>query len=188
MKHSHTDHNLESENILLALVLNISFVFIEIIGGIMSNSISIISDAIHDLGDSLTLLFTYILSKIANKESDYKYTFGYKRLLILGATINSVVLICGSLFIFINAFNRLLNPEEINAIIMFWLSIIGMVVNGVSVFKMKSSKSLMSKSVMLHLMEDLLGWVAVFISSILIMLFKIYFIDTLLSMLIAMFL
>ena len=135
----------------------------------------------------LLLCYSHILSKLANKESNYTYTFWYKRLLILGATINSIVLICGSLFIFINAFDRLLNSEEINAIIMFWLSIVGIVVNGVSVFKMKSSKSLMSKSVMLHLTEDLLGWVAVFISSILIMLFKIYFIDTLLSMFIAMF-
>lgn len=183
--HSHYNDKTESKNILITFFLNISFVIIELIGGMYSNSISIISDAIHDLGDSITLLFTFFLSLLANKGRDDKYTYGYKRMLVVGALINCIILISGATYIYIKAYERFMNPEPINAKIMLILAILGILVNGISVYRMNKTTTLMSKTVMLHLLEDLLGWIAVAVSSVLILMFNLYRVDDLLSFAIA---
>ncbi len=183
--HQHKYDNKESRSILVAFLLNITFVIIELIGGFYSNSVSIISDAIHDLGDSISLLITFVLSILANKGRDDHYTFGYKRILVVGALMNSAILFIGSIYVYWQSIQRFIHPEEVNAKIMFYVAILGIVVNGISVYKMSNNRSLMSKSVMLHLIEDLLGWIAVFISSIVIYFFNINRVDDVLSFIIA---
>ena len=113
--HDHSHHHATS-NITVAFWINLAFTIFEIIGGILTNSIAILSDAVHDLGDSISLLFSLIMEKVSKKSKDGRLTFGYKRYSILGAFFSALVLIIGSTFIIYNAVNRLFVVEEVNAI------------------------------------------------------------------------
>jgi cobalt-zinc-cadmium efflux system protein len=186
MPHSHHHHDGHShsdgtENITTAFWLNLGFTFIEVFGGFFTNSVAILSDALHDLGDSLSLGLAWYFQKKSNQGRDKTFTYGYKRFSLVGALINSIVLIVGSVYMLTQAIPRFMNPEETNAKGMFWLAILGIIVNGAAVFKLKKGSSLNEKAVKLHLMEDVLGWVAVLIGSILIYFFNWAIIDPLLS-------
>ena len=102
------------KNILIAFILNISFSIFELIGGIFTNSISIMSDAIHDFGDALSIGISLILEKISKKKPDEKYTYGYARYSVLGALITTIVLTVGSVFVILGGINRILNPVTFN--------------------------------------------------------------------------
>lgn len=175
----------EKENIKLAFFLNLGFSIFEIIGGFLTNSVSIFSDAIHDFGDSLAIGISYILENISVKESDKKYTYGYKRYSVLGAFITSVILLVGSLIVFFNAFLRLINPVDIKLTGMFLFAIFGIIINGYAAYKTSKSVNLNEKSVNLHMLEDVLGWIAVFIGTLLIKITGLTVIDPLLSILIS---
>ena len=177
--HHHHDHT--TGNIKTAFFLNLFFTLIEIVGGILTNSMAIISDALHDLGDSLSLGLSWFLQKYSKKEHNNDYTFGYKRFSLLAALINSVVLIVGSIFIFTEAIPRLLNPVSPNASGMIMLAILGVLVNGAAVFKLRGGESMNAKVMTWHLLEDVLGWVAVLIVSIILLFKDIPILDPLLS-------
>jgi cobalt-zinc-cadmium efflux system protein len=181
----HHDHHHHTGNIRAAFFLNLFFTIIEIVGGIFTNSVAILSDALHDLGDSISLGLSWYFQKLSQKKRDHRFTFGYKRFSIFGAIINSIVLVIGSLFIIIESFPRLLNPQQPNAEGMILLSILGILVNGAAFLKLKKGTSLNEKVVSLHLLEDVLGWVAVLIASIVMMYFDVPILDPLLSLLIA---
>ena len=181
----HHNHHHGSKNILLAFFLNVSFAIIELIGGYYTNSVAIISDAIHDFGDSLALLLSYFAEKISKKSADKKFTFGYRRFSILSALINGLILLVGSLYIFYEGIQRLLNPQEVKPEGMLVLAILGVVVNGYSAYRLSRGDSLNTKMVMYHLLEDLLGWVAVLIVSIILLFKPWYQLDSILSILIA---
>lgn len=183
-EHSH-DHS--EGNVKVAFFLNLAFTIIEIIGGLYTNSLAILSDALHDLGDSLSLGLSWYFQKLSKKGRTKTFSFGYKRFSLLGAIINSIVLVAGSIFILTKAIPGLFNPEETNVEGMLYLSILGIIVNGAAVFKLRKGESLNEKVVSLHLLEDVLGWVAVFIGSIIMMYFDAPFIDPLLSVLISLF-
>ena len=117
------------KNILIAFVLNISFSIFELIGGIFTNSISIMSDAIHDFGDALSIGISLILEKISKKKPDEKYTYGYARYSVLGALITTIVLTVGSIFVILGGINRILNPVTINYNGMIIFAIFGVVIN-----------------------------------------------------------
>ncbi|MEO1253536.1 MAG: cation diffusion facilitator family transporter [Bacteroidota bacterium] len=184
--HDHSHHHSE-DNVKVAFFLNLSFTIIEIIGGLYTNSLAILSDALHDLGDSLSLGLSWYFQKLSKKGRTRTFSYGYKRFSLLGAVINSIVLVVGSIFILTKAIPELFNPEETNVQGMFYLSILGIVVNGAAVFKLRKGESLNEKVVSLHLLEDVLGWVAVLVGSIIMMFTDAPFIDPLLSVLISLF-
>ncbi len=186
MGHNH-NHDHSESNVKVAFFLNLSFTIIEIIGGLYTNSLAILSDALHDFGDSLSLGLSWYFQRLSKKGRTKKFSYGYKRFSLLGAIINSIVLVVGSIFILTKAIPQLFNPEETNVQGMLYLAILGIVVNGAAVFKLRKGDSLNEKVVSLHLLEDVLGWVAVLIGSIIMMYFDAPFIDPLLSVLISLF-
>lgn len=179
-EHHHHDHT-DVKNIKVAFFLNFGFTIIEIIGGIMTNSIAIISDAVHDLGDSLSLGLAWYFQKVAKKGRDNQFTYGYKRFSLLGALINSMVLIIGSVIVLSAAIPRIFHPVQAEAVGMFWLAIVGIVVNGAAVFRLKKGNSINEKVVMLHLLEDVLGWAAILVGSVFMYFFDIPILDPIMS-------
>lgn len=176
-----------SKNIFLAFMLNLVFSIIELLGGIFTNSISIISDSIHDFGDAISIAVSWILEKKSEKKPDSKYTFGYARYSVLGALVTSTVLLLGSVVMIYNAIPRIINPVEVNYNGMLLLGILGLVVNGVGALVTSQGNKLNEKAVSLHLLEDVLGWVAVFIVSIVIKVFDIPVLDPILSIFITLY-
>ncbi len=184
--HNHLHSTSSSKNLAWAFALNLSFSLLELVGGIYSNSIAIISDAFHDFGDALSLALVWYLQKISTKPKDNYFDYGYKRFSILGALIISVILSVGSIFMIIESIKRFITPEETKANIMFVLAIIGVVVNGAAMIRLNHGKSLTEKAVFLHFMEDILGWIAVLIGSVVMMYFQFPWFDPLLSLAIAL--
>lgn len=170
-----------SRHISLAFFLNLVFTIIEIAGGLYTNSIAILSDALHDLGDTISLALAWYLQKVSNRDSDKHYTYGYKRFSLLGAVSISVMLIIGSVFVLRESIERLFSPDEVNARGMMYLAILGIIVNGIAVLRLRKGDSLNEKAVYLHMLEDVLGWVAVLIVSIVMIFVNIPVLDPLLS-------
>lgn len=180
--HDHSGHHHETENIKIAFFLNLAFTIIEIIGGFWTNSMAILSDALHDLGDSLSLGVSWYLQNYSKKGPDYKFSFGYSRFSLLGALINSIVLLGGSVLILSRAIPRIFNPEPVNAKGMIAFAVLGIFINGAAVLRLRKGKSLNEKVVTWHLLEDVLGWVVVLIGSIILNFKDLPIIDPLLSM------
>lgn len=187
MSHNHTHEHKSNGNLKVAFFLNIGFAIIEIIGGVYTNSLAILSDALHDLGDSFSLGLAWYFEKLAKKGRTPKFSYGYKRFTLLGAIINSIVLIVGSVIILSQAIPQLFDPKQSDAEGMIYLSILGILVNGAAVLKVRKGTSLNEKVVTIHLLEDVLGWVAVLIGSVIMIYTNAPFIDPLLSIAIALF-
>jgi len=183
-QHNHA-HNHATDNIKVAFFLNLSFTIVEFIGGFYTNSLAIMSDAVHDLGDSLSLGMSWYFQKLSNKKANKYFSYGYGRFSLLGAIINSVVLLMGSIFIIKEAIPRIITPEVSDAKGMMWFAILGIIVNGVAVLKLKKGTSINERVVSLHLLEDVLGWVAVFIASVVMQFWELPILDPILSVLIA---
>ncbi|MFV0471164.1 MAG: cation diffusion facilitator family transporter [Paludibacteraceae bacterium] len=184
--HSHA-HPQDVKNIKTAFFLNLFFSLVEVVGGIYTNSVSILSDAIHDLGDSISLGMAWYFQKISKKQSNQKYTYGYKRFSILGALITSIVLIVGSVIILSEAIPRIFYPQEPHAKGMIILAVVGILINGAAMLQLKKGNSLNEKVVSLHFLEDVLGWVAVLVGALIMHFFNLPIIDPLLSIIIAIF-
>ena len=185
--HQHRIGNGEDDisNIRVAFFLNFGFAIIEIIGGLLTNSVAILSDALHDFGDSLTLGLAWYFQRLSKKNRDQKFSYGYSRFSLMGAIVSSVILIIGSIFIINEAIPRLIEPQEAHAGGMAGLAILGIVVNGAAALRLRRGSSMNERVVALHLLEDVLGWTAVLIGAI-IMHFKDWpWIDPVLSLLIA---
>ena len=174
-------------NILTAFILNISFSIFELIGGIFTNSISIMSDAVHDFGDALSIGISLILEKISKKKPDEKYTYGYARYSVLGALITTIVLTVGSIFVILGGINRILNPVAINYDGMIIFAIFGVVINFLAAYFTREGDSINQKAVNLHMLEDVLGWVVVLIGSILMKFTNISLVDSIMSIGIAIY-
>ena len=175
------------KNILIAFILNISFSIFELIGGIFTNSISIMSDAIHDFGDALSIGISLILEKISKKKPNEKYTYGYARYSVLGALITTIVLTIGSIFVILGGINRILNPKPINYDGMIIFAIFGVVINFLAAYFTREGNSINQKAVNLHMLEDVLGWVVVLLGSILMKFTNISLVDSIMSIGIAIF-
>jgi cobalt-zinc-cadmium efflux system protein len=160
---------------------------IEIVGGLMTNSVAILSDALHDFGDSISLGLAWYFQNLARKGSNARYTYGYKRFSLIGALANSLILVTGSLYILSETIPRLIHPQPANEKGMFFLAILGIAVNGFAVLRLKKGTSLNERVVSLHLLEDVLGWVAILAGSVLMYFFDWPFIDPLLSILISIY-
>jgi cobalt-zinc-cadmium efflux system protein len=167
--HGHSHVGEASKRIGWAFFLNVVFTIIEFIGGWLTNSTAIMADAVHDLGDSLSIGTAWGLNKLSDKEANNTFSYGYKRFSLLGALINGLVLITGSVWILFEAIPRLSNPEMPQAEGMLLLSIFGIAVNGFAAYKLSGGSTLNEKVLNWHLLEDVLGWVAVLIVSIVLM-------------------
>jgi cobalt-zinc-cadmium efflux system protein len=188
--HSHHHHSIGEEkpkNIVVAFWLNTAFALLEIVGGIYTNSVAILSDAVHDLGDSLSLGLAYYFHKKSRQKGDERFNYGYRRFSLLGAFINSLILIVSSLFILRESIFRLFEPEQPFARGMVILALIGIAVNGYALLRLKKGGSINEKVVALHFVEDVLGWVAVLAGSIVMMFYEFPILDPILSILIAMY-
>ena len=179
--------NKASENIKAAFFLNLIFSILEFFGGILTNSISIFSDAIHDLGDSFSIGISYLLERKSKKNPDETYTYGYLRYSLVGALLASVVLLIGSGFVIINAIPRLFQPEEVNHDAMIIFAIFGVMINGYAAYKTSKGIKHNEKAINLHMLEDVFGWLAVLIGSVVIKTTGLLIIDPILSILIALF-
>ena len=174
-------------NILIAFILNLFFSLFELFGGLLTNSISIISDAIHDMGDSLSIGISLILEKISKKEPDNIYTYGYSRYSVIGATITTIILIVSGILVIINASNRLINPKPINYDGMIIFALFGVIINFIAAYTTSKGESLNQKAVNLHMLEDVLGWVIVLLASIIIKETSLVIIDPIMSIIVSIF-
>ena len=154
------------KNILIAFILNISFSIFEFFGGLYTNSVAILSDSIHDLGDAISIGISYFMEKKSKKHADKKYTYGYIRYSVLGGVITTTILLVGSILVIIGAIKRLLSPVELNYKGMIIFAIVGIVLNTIAAFVTRDGESINQKSVNLHMLEDVLGWIVVLIGSI----------------------
>ncbi len=194
MGHVHHDHEQHhhhhgSGGVGAAFWLNLIFTVLEFAGGLFTNSVAIMSDALHDLGDSAALGFSWIMEKLSRKGSSDKLTFGYRRFSVLGALFSSLVLVSGSVFIITEAVQRILHPEEVMPEGMLPLAILGVGVNLVAAIRLKKEGGdhLNQRVIMLHLLEDVLGWIAVLIVSIVLFFADIPVLDPVLSLVITLF-
>lgn len=156
-----------------ALVLNLTFAIVELIGGIWTNSLAIMSDALHDFGDALALAIALGLEKYSNKKSDLNFSYGYKRFSTLGALITGGILVVGSLAILSQSIPRLFSPSQPHADGMILLAILGVVVNGFAALRVSKGTSLNEKMLMWHMIEDVLGWVVVLVGSVVMKYFDV---------------
>ena len=185
MGHHHHHVGRSARNLKIVFFLNLFFSVVELTGGIYTNSIAILSDALHDFGDSLALGLAWYLQNLAQKDRDKDYSYGYGRFSLLGSFITSTVLLIGSVFILQESIPRLLHPEQPHAEGMIWIAILGLIINGAAVFQLKGSTGLNERTAMLHLLEDVFGWVIVLIGAIVMLFFNFPIIDPLLSLILA---
>ncbi|SKC49629.1 cation diffusion facilitator family transporter [Ohtaekwangia koreensis] len=183
--HGHGHHHHHGGNIRVAFWLNTGFAILELIGGFYTNSVAILSDALHDLGDSLSLGTAWYFERKSKQKRDAIYTYGYQRFSLVGAFINSIILIVGSVLILKEAFGRLFAPEQPDTTGMMIFAVFGILVNGAAMLRLKKGESINEKVISLHFLEDVLGWAAVLIGSIVMKYFDAPIIDPLLSVLIA---
>jgi len=175
------------KNIFLAFLLNLGFSIFEFIGGILTNSVAIMSDAVHDIGDSLSIGISYFLEKKSKRRPDKKYTFGYTRYSILGGLITTIILIIGSSLMIYNSIIRIFNPVDINYNGMIIFAVFGAFVNFMAAYLTRKGDSINQKTVNLHMLEDVLGWLVVLIGAIIMKFTDIRIIDPILSILVAIF-
>ncbi len=186
MSHSH-NHDSASKNIVTAFILNLVFAVVELVGGLLTNSVAILSDALHDFGDSVSLAVAWGLQRKSKQGRDAQFSYGYRRFSLLGSVFLSGVLLVSSIFIVSEAVERLLNPAEVHARGMLWLALAGILVNGLAILRLQRGKTLNERAVWLHLMEDVLGWIAVLVASVVMLLVRgawVGLLDPILSLLI----
>lgn len=170
------------KNILIAFLLNLAFSVFELFGSIFTGSVAIASDAIHDLGDALSIGISYLLEKKSKRQPDDRYTYGYARYSILGGLITTGILLFGSVMVFYGAVGRLMQPRDIAYDEMIVFAVVGVLVNLVAAFFTRDGSSLNQKAVNLHMLEDVLGWVVVLVGAIVMRFTDFGWIDPLLSM------
>lgn len=164
--HGHHHHGSESSRIGLAFWLNAGFAVIELIGGLLTNSVAILADALHDLGDSAAIGLGWLAARLAGRDPDEHYTYGYRRLSLLSAALNGAILVAGSVAVIALALPRLWDPQLPHTGGMFWLALLGVTVNGIGALRLRSGRTLNEKMLSWHLLEDTLGWAAVLIASV----------------------
>lgn len=170
-------------------ILNLSITIVQIIGGIVSNSLSLLSDALHNLGDSSAIFIAFLAGKRSRKQADEQKTFGYKRVEILAALFNGVVLIGICLYLFFEAYERFLNPQPIKGKVMFIVAVFGLLANLISVFVLDKDKdgNLNIRAAYLHLLGDTFSSIAVIIGGVAIWKFEVFWLDPLITILVGVY-
>ncbi len=186
MSHDHHHHDAVS-NLRLAFFLNLGFTVIEFIGGILTNSTAIIADAIHDLGDSFALAQAWYFESISEKSATSTYTYGYRRFTLLGALISSLLLLVSSFYVLAEAIPRILEPQQSNAQGMILLALFGVAVNAFAMLRLARGSSANIRLVALHLLEDVLGWVAILVVATILLFKDLHILDPILATLITIY-
>ena len=162
-------HEVKGNNLILSILLNLLITIAQVIGGIISGSLALISDALHNFSDVLSLVFSLVAYKLSRRKASLNNTFGYKRAELIAAFINAITLIIVAFFLIYEASSRLIHPEPIKSGLVIWLALLGIVVNGGSVLLLKkdSEHNLNMKSAYLHLLTDMMASVAVLVGGLL---------------------
>lgn len=189
--HSHHHHgDLKGRNLLISIFLNILITTAQVIGGLISGSLSLLSDALHNSSDVISLVISYIAAKFSRKHASLHKTFGYKRAEILAAFVNAASLVVIAVFLIIEAIERFQNPQDIESNLVIWLSLLGIIANGLSVLLLKrdAESNMNMKSAYLHLFTDMLASIAVLIGGLLMKYFEMFWVDSVLTLVIALYL
>jgi len=185
--HVHHDPSKSISALVVAFLLNAGFCVIEGFGGYAASSQAIMADALHDFGDSLSLLLLITLKYLATRPASEAFSFGYRRLNIIGAALVGGSLVLGCLLILGSSIPKIMNPTTVNSSLMMILSVGGIIVNGIAFYRLRPLEGLGENLVSLHLLEDLWGWVIVFFGALAIHFFTWYWLDPLLSVFLAFF-
>ena len=175
------------KNILIAFILNLTFSVFELVGGVFTGSVAIMSDAVHDIGDAASIGISYFLEKKSKKQPDKKYTYGYARYSVIGSVITTLILLFGSAAVIYNAVSRLIEPNDINYNGMIVFAIIGVCINFGAAIVTREGDSLNQKAVNLHMLEDVLGWAVVLIGAVIMRFTNMIIIDPIMSIGVALF-
>lgn len=175
---------------MFSIILNMVITVSQIIGGILSGSLALLSDALHNFSDVLSLVFSYVAHKLSRKKASVNQTFGYKRAELIAAFVNAMTLIIVALFLVYGAIERFFNPQHIESGLVIWLSILGIAANGLSVILLKkdADKNLNMKSAYLHLFTDMLASIAVLVGGLLMKYLQWFWVDSVLTLAIAVYL
>ena len=188
--HSHAHPDLKGRNLLISIFLNIGITLAQVIGGLLSGSLALLSDALHNFSDVISLVISYGARRLGKKKASSHKTFGYKRAEILAAFINAATLMVVAIILMKEAVERLMDPKEIESNLVIWLALIAIAGNGFSVLLLKkdADHNMNMKSAYLHLLTDMMASVAVLIGGILMKYFQIYWVDAILTLIISIYL
>lgn len=175
------------KNILIAFILNLLFSVFEFVGGIFTSSVAIVSDAVHDMGDALSIGISYFLEKKSKKQPDETFTYGYARYSVIGSVITTLILLFGSVMVIYNAILRIINPVPINYNGMIIFAVFGVIVNFIAAYVTREGDSLNQKAVNLHMIEDVLGWAVVLVGAVVMRFTNLWIIDSLMSIGVSLF-
>lgn len=184
--HHHHHHGEAQGNIRLAFLLNLSFSLIELAGGVLTNSVAILSDSVHDFGDALVLGSSWLFERKAQGEADATHSYGYRRYSTVGALVTTLVLLIGSAGVIAGAVPRIISPVPVDEGGMLVLAVLGVAMNGLAAWRTSGGMSLNERAVNLHMLEDVLGWAAVLVGAAVMRLTGWYAIDPILSVAIAL--
>lgn len=179
--------NKTEKNILIAFILNLFFSIFEFIGGTFTGSVAIVSDAVHDMGDAVSIGVSWFLERKSRKDPDDEFTYGYMRYSVIGSVITTLVLLVGSFLVIAGAIKRIFNPVEINYGGMIIFALVGAIVNFVAAYVTRDGDSLNQKAVNLHMLEDVLGWIVVLVGAVVMHFTDFAIIDSLMSLCVAVF-
>ncbi|WP_460220389.1 cation diffusion facilitator family transporter [Psychroserpens sp. MEBiC05023] len=188
--HSHSHGDLKGKNLVISILLNIVITIAQVIGGLLSGSLSLLSDALHNFSDVVSLIISYIANRLTKKRASLQKTFGYKRAEILAAFINAATLIIVAVLLIFEAVERFKDPQVIESNLVIWLSIVAILGNGFSVLLLKkdSEVNMNMKSAYLHLLTDMMASVAVLIGGLLMKYYELFWVDSVLTLVIALYL
>lgn len=188
--HNHSHTPIKGRNLLFSIFLNILITASQVVGGLVSGSLALLSDALHNLTDVISLVISYIANKLTGKEASTNRTFGYKRAEIIAAFVNASTLIIIAILLIIEAVKRFFDPQTIQSELVIWLSAFGILANGLSVLLLKkdAARNINMKSAYAHLLTDMLASVAVLIGGLLMKYFQLFWVDSVLTFLIAVYL
>lgn len=193
--HKHTNHRIQkhevkSSNLAFSIILNILVTIAQVVGGIVSGSLALISDALHNFSDVLSLIFSFVAHKLSRKKASTTQTFGFKRAELIAAFVNSFTLILVALYLVYEAIARFSEPIAIDSDMVIWLAILGIAVNGFSVLLLKkdAEHNLNMKSAYLHLFTDMMASIAVLFGGLMMKFYGIVWIDSIMTLLIAIYL
>ncbi len=169
------------KRILVAFLLNLAFSVFEVVGGILTGSVAIVSDAVHDMGDAVSIGASYLFERKSKKQADEVYTYGYARYSLLGGVLTTLILLVGSILIIVGAIKRILAPVDVDYNGMILIAIIGVAVNLVAAFFTQRGSSLNQRAINLHMLEDVLGWAVILVGAVVMRFTDLVFIDPLMS-------
>ena len=183
-------HVVKSSNLIFSIILNAVITIAQVFGGILSGSLALISDALHNFSDVLSLIFSLVAHKLSRRKASVNQTFGFKRAELIAAFINAATLIIVAFILIYHAFLKLKDPEIIDSDLVIWMALLGIVVNGFSVLLLKkdATHNLNMKSAYLHLLTDMMASVAVLTGGLLMKYYEIFWVDSILTLLIAVYL